>query len=80
MTITVQLFASYAEALGAKSIQVDLPEDATVEALMTAIARMPGAAKLPPKPLVAVNLGYSTLDTKLSASDEVALIPPVAGG
>ena len=80
MTITVQLFASYAEALGAKLIRVELPEDATVEELMSAIARMPGAAELPPKPLIAVNLVYSTPDSRLSPGDEVALIPPVAGG
>lgn len=80
MTITVQLFASYAEALGAKSLQIDLPEDATVEALMAQIAGMPGAHKLPPKPLIAVNLSYAGPETKLSPRDEVALIPPVAGG
>jgi molybdopterin converting factor subunit 1 len=80
MTIDVQLFASYAEALGAKSIQIQLPEDATIEALMSAVFRLPGGAKLPPKPLVAVNLAYAKPGTRLSAGDEVALIPPVAGG
>ena len=80
MTITVQLFASYAEALGAKSLQIELPEPATVEALMAAISRMPGAHKIPPKPLIAVNLIYAKPAMRLSPGDEVALIPPVAGG
>ncbi len=80
MTITVQLFASYAEALGTKSLQVDVPEDATVEALMVEISRLPGADKLPQKPLIAVNLAYAKPGTRLSAGDEVAVIPPVAGG
>ncbi len=80
MTITVQLFASYAEALGAKSIQVELPEDATVEALMVALSELPGANRLPPKPLVAVNLAYAAPDMILTSGDEVAIIPPVAGG
>lgn len=80
MTVNVQLFASYAEALGAKSIQVELPEGATVEALMRAISVLPGASLLPLKPLVAVNLAYALPGTPLSAEDEVALIPPVAGG
>lgn len=80
MTIDVQLFASYAEALGAKSIQIQLPEDATVEALMIAVSRLPGASRLPARPLVAVNLVYATPGTRLSPGDEVALIPPVAGG
>ena len=80
MTIEVQLFASYAEALGAKSVPMQLPEHATVEALIAAISRLPGGEKLPPKPLVAVNLVYATSGTRLRAGDEVALIPPVAGG
>lgn len=80
MTITVQLFASYAEALGAKSIDIELPEDATVEALMVALSKFPRADRLPPKPLVAVNLRYATPDLVLKAGDEVAVIPPVAGG
>lgn len=80
MTIDVQLFAFYAEALGAKKIQIELPENATVEALMTAISRLPGAEKIPPKPLVAVNLVYAGPETLLKAGDEVAVIPPVAGG
>ena len=80
MTIEVQLFASYAEALGAKSLQIKLPEDATVEALMVELFRLPGSDKLPRKPLVAVNLVYAEPNTKLSAGDEVAVIPPVAGG
>lgn len=80
MTITVQLFASYAETLGAKSIRVELPEGATVKALMASLSKFPGASNLPPKPLVAVNLGYATDDLILKPGDEVAVIPPVAGG
>lgn len=80
MTITVQLFASYAEALGAKSLQIKLPEHATVEALMAALSKFPGANKLPPKPLIAVNLVYANQDLVLNPGDEVAVIPPVAGG
>lgn len=80
MTITVQLFASYAEALGAKSLQVTLPEHATVEALMAVLSSFPGADRLPPKPLIAVNLVYAKPDLVLKAGDEVAVIPPVAGG
>lgn len=80
MTITVQLFASYAEAFGAKSIQLELPEHATVKALMAAISKLPGSGKLPPRPLIAVNLAYANPTVVLNEGDEVALIPPVAGG
>jgi molybdopterin converting factor subunit 1 len=76
----VLLFASYADALGASAIDVALPPGATVRDLVHAVRALPGAATLPPEPLVAVNLTYAPGHRVLAASDEVALIPPVAGG
>ena len=76
----VLLFASYADALGAPSIDVPLPSGATVDDLVRTIRAMPGAERVPPQPLVAVNLDYATGSRVLDARDEVALIPPVAGG
>jgi molybdopterin converting factor small subunit len=35
---------------------------------------------LPEKPAVAINQIYSFLDEPLTTGDEVAFIPPVAGG
>jgi len=80
MTVTVLLFASYAEALGRSSINVDVPPGATVGELLESIQRMPGGERLPPRPLIAVNESYASLAQPLSADDEVAVIPPVAGG
>jgi molybdopterin converting factor small subunit len=47
---------------------------------MKAISTMPGSASLPPNPLVAVNHSYAKNSRILVDGDEVALIPPVAGG
>ncbi len=80
MSVTLLLFASYADAFGAPSLSVDLPERATVSDLLTAIAGRPGAQVLPKMPLVAVNQRYAKASTPIAAGDEVALIPPVAGG
>jgi molybdopterin converting factor subunit 1 len=80
MTVTVLLFASYADALGASSVELALPAGATVRDVVTALGRLPGADRLPPAPLVAVNQSYATYDGAVSAGDEVAVIPPVAGG
>ena len=80
MTITVLLFASYADALGSSSLDVQLPAGATVSDLLARIADHPGAGKLPPRPLVAVNRTYARPELELVTGDEVALIPPVAGG
>ena len=80
MTITVLLFASYADALGRRSIDVDLPDGAAVGDLVAALRALPGAGRLPARPLVAINERYARFDTVVSPRDEVAIIPPVAGG
>ena len=80
MTVTVLLFASYADALGASSLRVDLPVDATVADVLARLRARPGAERLPPSPLVAVNQRYATAASVVRAGDEVAVIPPVAGG
>ena len=55
MTVTVLLFASYADALGKTSIQLDLAPGSTVRDVLGALAALPGGDRLPPRPLVAVN-------------------------
>jgi molybdopterin converting factor subunit 1 len=80
MSVTVLLFASYADALGAPSVSVDLPAEATVADVLAALANRPGANLLPAAPLVAVNQRYANASTRVSSGDEIALIPPVAGG
>lgn len=80
MSVTVLLFASYADAFGSPSLELELPAEATVADVLAAVGRRPGAQQLPPRPLVAVNQRYATLASPVHAGDEVALIPPVAGG
>lgn len=80
MTVTVLLFASYADALGTSAIELDLPSGATVHDILDTLASMPGGDRLPPRPLVAVNEVYAPAHTTLERDDEVAIIPPVAGG
>ena len=48
--------------------------------LVAALRTMPGGDQLPPRVLVAVNQQLAGADTSVQAGDEVALIPPVAGG
>lgn len=78
MKLNVLLFASWAEALGA-SVRLELPAGARVHDLLAALTALTGGRPLP-RPLVAVNQRYAKPDTELRATDEVALIPPVAGG
>jgi molybdopterin converting factor subunit 1 len=76
----VELFASFADLFGASHLEVSLPRGATVSDLAVAIHNLPSAESLPPRLVVAVNSSYARPETVLAAGDEVALIPPVAGG
>ena len=78
MNVTVRVFAAYAEALGANDAVVTLPDQATVAHLRLAMSKL--APAMPPRPLVAVNSAYASDDTIIHPHDEVAVIPPVAGG
>jgi molybdopterin converting factor small subunit len=79
MKVTVLVFASYAEALGRASLDLELPPGATVAACVAEVRRQAGQG-VPPAPLVAVNRRYAGPEQELADGDEVALIPPVAGG
>ncbi len=79
MELTVLLFASWADALGAGSVTLSLPAAATAaDVLAAATARAAGRSL--PRPMIAVNHKYARPETPVRAGDEVALIPPVAGG
>jgi molybdopterin converting factor subunit 1 len=79
MTVTVLLFASYAESFGTASLTLDLPEGSRVEDVVATI-RDRSAGALPAHPLIAVNQSYANVTDVLRAGDEMAIIPPVAGG
>jgi len=78
--VTVQLFASYAELVGSPNIEVQLAQGDRVSDLLRNVRALPVASRLPATPRVAVNRAFASDDTVLKLSDEIALIPPVAGG
>lgn len=78
--VTVQLFASYAELVGSQSIEVPFSPGDRVSDLLRNLRLHPTASLLPPSPRVAVNRAFASQHTMLGLSDEIALIPPVAGG
>ena len=80
MVVRVLLFASYADAFGAPALAVTLRDGATVQELLARVKDMAVGHSLPPAPLVAVNQEYAASGVIIRANDEVALIPPVAGG
>ncbi len=81
MIVRSLFFAQYRDFAGADEIAVELPDAATVGDLVSRLrADRTGLSKLPAKPVVAVNMDYAPLATALRDGDEVAFIPPVAGG
>ena len=81
MAVQALFFAAYRDLLGTKGFTVDLPEGATVADLVADLrARGAPFSALPAEPAVAVNRSYAGPDERLEAGDEVAFIPPVAGG
>ncbi|MDZ4673923.1 MAG: MoaD/ThiS family protein [Gemmatimonadota bacterium] len=79
-SLTVLLFARYAELFGAAELRLALPQPATVAGVVEALRILPGGAALPLNPLVAVNARQARSDQPVSAGDELALLPPMAGG
>ena len=80
MTVTVLLFASYADALGRTKLELEVESGATVQDVVARVRALAGDGRLPPAPMVAVNERYAARESVVRAGDEVALIPPVAGG
>jgi molybdopterin synthase catalytic subunit len=80
MTVTVRLFAFYADRIGRSELKVDLPPGSRVSQVVKTISALPGASVIPSSPLIAVNCEYTRDDLCLNDGDEIALIPPVAGG
>ena len=74
-------FAVFRERLGRDDEALELPDGATVEDAIDALAaRHPAIGALRGKFRCAVNQDFSDDDRVLADDDELALIPPVAGG
>ncbi len=81
MKLRVLYFAVFREKLGREDDVLALPAGACVrDAIAALAARHDGIAKLRGKFRVAVNEDFADDDRELAEGDEIALIPPVAGG
>lgn len=80
MNATVLLFARAAELIGAESVVVHLPATPRASDVLAAVRALPGGAQIPAVTRVAINHRFVADDAAVQASDEIALIPPVAGG
>jgi len=81
MKVRVRCFAAAREIVGSGELIVDLPEGSTLTQLFDRVqGQFPRLQGLAGSLLFSVNREYAPPDKRLSADDEVALIPPVSGG
>lgn len=81
MHVRVRLFARYREAAGRERLDIDLPENGTVESAWSVVVhRHPELEPYRQFTLFAVGHDYVAPDHRLRAGDELCLFPPVSGG
>lgn len=73
-------FGVYGQMAASREGTADLEGGSTVADLVTTLRESRGFDWLPERVVVAVNHRYAEAGTILTDGDEVALIPPVAGG
>jgi molybdopterin synthase catalytic subunit len=76
MHVRVRLFAALRERAGADEIELDLPDGAVVADALDRVGALTDGMSV----VMAVNREYADGGVRLSAGDELALIPPVSGG
>ena len=81
MRIQLLLFALYRDLTGVGEMDFEIADGSSAAAAVAALRSSDTRfAVLPAQPVVAVNREYAQLDAVLADGDELALLPPVAGG
>jgi molybdopterin converting factor subunit 1 len=81
MRIQILLFALYRDLTGVRELTVEVAAGTDAFGVLAELrSRDHRFAGLPDRPAIAVNREYVDLGTQLHDGDELALIPPVAGG
>mgnify|MGYP001813293953 FL=1 len=78
--VDVRLFGQHRELAGASVISVELAAGGTVADLRKTLAARPGLGAVLDGSAVALNRTYQPDESPVLEGDEVAVIPPVAGG
>lgn len=81
MKITIRCFAGVREVLGTPHLALQLPDNALAGSVLSTLSEQyPALRPLAAYVRIAVNNTYASAEAPLHEGDEVALIPPVAGG
>ncbi|HEX8363326.1 MAG TPA: molybdopterin converting factor subunit 1 [Longimicrobium sp.] len=81
MIVRTLFFATYRDLAGTDELAIELPAGSRVVDLVRQLrAGDSPLSRLPETPVVAINMDYAPAGAELRDGDEVAFIPPVAGG
>lgn len=81
MKVRLKLFAVARQLAGDDTIELDVPNDATVAVVRQELVRqIPELVPMGDQLRFAVNADYAGNAVAVSAADEIACIPPVSGG
>jgi molybdopterin synthase catalytic subunit len=79
--VNVRLFAGLREAVGAREVTIEIPEDASVAELKARLgSAYPAVQPMLERAVCAIDDEYVATDERVREGAEVALIPPVSGG
>ena len=81
LKLSIRLFASLKERVGASQISIEVNQPATVSDLLDEVVRVyPGIQPYLKTTLISVNREFASRSQPISQGDEIALFPPVSGG
>jgi len=79
--IKILFFATLRDRAGAKSLEIDIPEGATVQGVKDQISRdFPNLKQSMESVLISINREYAFDEAVVPVNAEVAMFPPVSGG
>jgi len=81
VNVELKLFAVARQLAGCETVEIELPDQATVGELRDRLVeQVPALVSLRDQLLFAVNAQYADLAAAIPPGAEVACIPPVSGG
>ena len=78
MRVRLRFFAAYRDIVGSEELCLELPAGSEARSAVSHLRTQ--FPRLPERPVVAINREFCSLEDPLSEGDELALLPPVAGG
>ena len=79
--VKLLFFATIRDRAGTKSMELDVPEDLTIQGLKDRLARdMPNLKESMKSVLITINREYAFDEAVVPLNAEIGMFPPVSGG